>query len=315
MSWDCRVHRWSSDRLVQLGLVDPVRLFIKNEPHKKSKLLSGFLRLISNVSLLDELIDRLLFSSQDEIEIDSWFNIPSKPGMGFTDEMMAITSKTVYSRAAKHLVAEGDSSSWDWTVQGWELMVEAELRIILLGINPEGILARVMRNRIYCVSLSVFVLSNGEMYAQNFPGIMLSGWKCTSSSNSRIGRLDALLSGADWSIHNGDDFLADYVPEFKERFENLGHILKLYEPIGDTFEFCSTVFPTFEPCNKWKMFVKLLSNGTKKYWERLGLFWDWQHDMRHHPERDSLTELIVASGFLFEDPDTSYPLSAEQILS
>jgi len=274
-------------------------VFIKNEPHKKTKIDSGFLRLISNVSFLDELIDRLLFGPQNEKEIDNWLDCPSKPGIGFTDEMM----ENFYDRvmANNHSMAEGDLSSWDWTVQGWELMAEAEMRIRLATLDPESIAAKLMRNRIYCVGLSVFVLSDGSMYAQTIAGVMLSGWYNTSSSNSRIVRLISLLSGANWSVHMGDDFISDYVPGFKKGIEEFGHILKVYRPFESAFEFCSTNFPSKVPSNKWKMFVKLLANGTKVWTERLALYWDWMYQMRHHPDREVLIPLIEASGFLDEN--------------
>jgi hypothetical protein len=282
-------------------LVDVVRLFIKNEPHKKSKIESGFLRLISNVSVVDELIDRLLFSSQNEIEVDSWLDIPSKPGIGFTDDMMQSLSDEVFTHAASTDICEGDASSWDWTIQHWELEAEADMRVRLLRLPSTSNLARLIRNRIYCVSRSVYALSSGELFAQLDPGLMLSGWYCTSSSNSRLGRLACVLSGADWSIHMGDDFISDDVPLFKERFEKLGHILKLYKRVEGTFEFCSTNFPSFSPVNVWKIFVKLLSNGAKSYSERVGLYYDWCYDMRHHPSKNELGILIQASGFLDSD--------------
>jgi hypothetical protein len=173
------------------------------------------------------------------------------------------------------------------------------MRITLLGVDPEGPLARLIRNRIYCVSSSVFALSNGELYAQTTRGIMLSGWYNTSSSNSRIVVLNTVLSGAvEWAIAMGDDFLCDDVPGFKDKFESHGHILKLFKRVDDKFEFCSTSFPSFEPSNVWKIFVKLLSNGTKSLWERRGLYVDWRSDMRHSPEMGKLDSLVIASGFL-----------------
>lgn len=298
-AWDCRSDQPSAEELVHRGLVDPVRLFIKNDPHKKSKIDSSFLRLISNVSFLDELVDRLLFGPQNEIEIDNWLDCPSKPGIGFTDEMMKDFSTRVFAHPRGK--AEGDLSSWDWTVQGWELMVEAEMRIQLASLDPESLAAKVIRNRIYCVSLSVFVLSDGSMYAQTIPGIMLSGWYNTSSSNSRIVRLLCKMLGADWSVHMGDDFISDDVPGFSSGMTNFGHILKVFRPFEDEFEFCSTTFPSMIPSSKWKMFVKLLSNGTKVWTERLALYWDWMYQMRHHPDREILISLIEASGFLDEN--------------
>jgi len=284
-------------------MVDPIRVFIKNEPHKKSKLSSGFLRLISNVSVLDEIIDRLLFGAQNQVEIDNWFKIPSKPGIGFTDEMMQLISREVFSAQATSPKACIDFSSHDWTVQEFQFWFDCRCRIILAGLDEESIWARLIRNRFYCVMMGVFVLSDGSMFAQLQPGLIKSGWLCTGSSSSRIVRGDCVLSGVDWSMHMGDDLITDLVPGLKESLTGLGKIVKFIEPVSDSFEFCSTIFPSFEPKNVDKIFVKLLSNGTKNYYERLGLYHDWLDDMRHSPRRGELIDVIHASGFLDYDLD------------
>jgi len=258
------------------------------------------LRLISNVSLVDEVIDRLLFENQNEIEIENWYTCPSKPGIGFTDEQICSVHTEVMDALSRGPVAEGDVSSWDWTVAEWELMAEAEMRIKLMDAEPSSPIARVIRNRIMCVASSVFVLSNGVMLAQESPGIMLSGWYCTSSSNSRIGCLLARMAGADWSIHMGDDFLTRWKPELVDTFNSLGHKLKLYKEINENcYEFCSTLYPSGEPVNVWKTLVRLLSHSnTLGFPARLALFDQWRYEMRHCPLRHQLEELIVLSGFL-----------------
>jgi hypothetical protein len=260
--------------------------------------MEGKLRLISNVSMVDEVVDRLLFGTQNNIEIANWDTLPSKPGIGFTDEMIKQIHDEVMERMKSHHVAEGDSSNWDWSVQGWELQAEADMRIKLYGLDPESLGARLIRNRIFCVSWSVFVMSNGRMFAQRMPGIMLSGWYNTSSSNSRIGRLTAVLAGALWSIHMGDDFLADFSVKFKEKFEALGHTLKLFKPIDpEAYEFCSTMYPSGAPVNIWKIFVKLI-NHEGSISKRSLLFEQWLYEMRNSPERDDIRSLLESSGFL-----------------
>jgi len=298
LSTDLRRSGLGAKDLVQLGFCDPVRLFIKKEPHKKSKIMDGFFRLISNVSLCDELIDRLIMSAQNELEIDNWLDIPSKPGIGFTDDMM----KEIYARVKAimaHIpIREGDSSSWDWTVQFFELMAEAECRIILLGVDSSGLCARLIRNRFYCVAWSVFVLSDGSMYQQLVPGIMLSGFYGTSSSNSRIVVLNCVMARAAWVIAMGDDFMSHDVEGLEDVFRTNGHLLKYSEPVSSEFQFCSTRFPSMEPVNIWKTFVKLLNQRVIPYKDRLSLFSQFQEDIRHHPRKEILFGLVQASGFL-----------------
>jgi hypothetical protein len=296
-SHDLSLEAPTPQQLLEDGYCDPIRLFIKNEPHKESKLQEGFLRFIGNMSLVDELIDRLLFAEQNDIEIDNWQAIPSKPGIGFTDEMIQLVHDQVMLEKITKALAEGDYSSWDWTTQGWELMADAEMRVKLYKLNPDGEAARLIRNRFYCVAHSVFVLSNGDMYAQLIPGIMISGWYNTSSTNSRVVKLNSVLAGANWCIAMGDDFLAEDVKGFKETVEGHGHLLKVFKPVGTTFEFCSTEYPSGSPTNVWKMFVKLLSHENGIF-DRQLLFVQWLDDMRNSPHREALIPLIEGSGFL-----------------
>lgn len=281
-------------------MVDPVRLFIKNEPHKRSKLLEGRLRLISNVSLIDEVIDRLLFEPQNCIEIDNWLTCPSKPGIGFTDEMIADLHETVVAAHKSSKVFEGDLSAWDWTVQGWELEAEARMRIYTMGLPDSDDLAKLIRARITCVSHSVFVLSNGLLYSQDAPGIMLSGWYCTGSSNSRIGKLLSTLAGSTWSVHMGDDFLAHGSPEFENIYRSFGHKLKVFKPIDlHSYEFCSMIYPKGIPVNIWKTFVRLLSHSPVMSLDsRRSLFDQWCFEMRNSPHMSYMKELILKSRFL-----------------
>lgn len=287
-------------RFVRDGLVDPVRLFIKNEPHKRSKILRERLRFISNVSLIDEIIDRLLFSDQNEEEISAWDRCPSKPGIGFTDESIELLHNNVMGRQCTHPVAEGDSSAWDWTVQGWELWAEARMRVELMGMPEDSPIARLIHNRFTMVACKTFVLSDGTMISQPAPGIMPSGWYCTSSSNSRMVVLSCSICESKWTIAMGDDFITDLVKNFRERFEALGHTLKVYKPIDpENYEFCSTIYPSGQPVNIWKTFVRLLSHSHQITFEgRLALYAQWYYEMRHSPKRELLSLLISQSTFL-----------------
>ena len=72
--------------LLDNNLVDPVRLFVKQEPHPSRKFLTGKMRLISSVSIVDQLVERLFHSYINNKFIEQWVNIPSKPGIGLTTD-------------------------------------------------------------------------------------------------------------------------------------------------------------------------------------------------------------------------------------
>jgi len=175
----------SPSELVRLGFCDPVRLFVKQEPHPKSKIDQGRFRLISSVSLVDQLVERMLFGPQNNAEIDLWDKIPSKPGMGLSvDEQSDLLWRDVQFKHLHAPACEADISGFDWSVQYWELLADVKMRIYLSGASGPTKMA--MSSRFYCFANSVFQLSDGTLIEQGEPGLMKSGSYCTSSTNSRI---------------------------------------------------------------------------------------------------------------------------------
>lgn len=235
--------------LVENGYCDPVRLFVKQEPHSRRKMRERRYRLISSVSITDQIIERLLFGYQNRYEISMWHSIPSKPGMGLS---LDAQTRLLFSdlRAKSHIrrAACADISGFDWSVQEWEF--EAELYMRLKMMEPSLLgnarLESAVRNRFACFSLSLFQLSDGTLIAQQIPGIMKSGSYLTSSMNSRIRCLMAELIGAPWCIAMGDDSVEGFVDNAKDMYASLGHTCKEYElcPLDydgllESVEFCS----------------------------------------------------------------------------
>lgn len=213
--------------LVDLGLCDPVRLFVKQEPHTAKKLREKRYRLISSVSLIDQVVERLLFGYQNNREIALWRVCPSKPGMGLSAGEQAQSIWTeLCAKHFMHPAAEADISGFDWSVQQWELEADLEMRRILGSFSSRCY--RVAKNRMFCLSLSVFQLSDGSLIAQGEPGIMKSGSYVTSSTNSRIRCLMAKLIGSPWCIAMGDDSVEGFVDNAAEKYAKLGHICKDY---------------------------------------------------------------------------------------
>lgn len=275
--------------LVQLGLCDPVRMFIKNEPHGREKVQQRRFRLISSVSLIDNLVQRMLYTYQDQTEIQCWLTCPSKPGMGFSDEQASLLYADM---ASKGRAGMADISGWDWSVKGWELEDEAVMRSRLCKATP--LLHVLILNQMRAMSLSVFGFSDGLLVWQLEPGIMKSGSKITSSSNSRIRVYAALLIGATWCIAMGDDSLESPVVDAKERYGKLGHLCKLYDVVGEDYEFCSQRWKAGKcyPLDPSKMLYKYLNN--EKFTPEL--FAQFKYECRHHPDIRTLVDTIVAVG-------------------
>nr|UGY70920.1 P1-P2 [Cotton leafroll dwarf virus] len=256
----------AAEELVQAGLCDPIRLFVKGEPHKQAKLDEGRYRLIMSVSLVDQLVARVLFQAQNKREIALWRAIPSKPGFGLSTDgqtqeflnllanQMSTTAEDVVARWREYLVPT-DCSGFDWSVADWMLYDEMEVRNRLTVQNNE-LTRRLRACWLRCISNSVLCLSDGTLLAQRVAGVQKSGSYNTSSSNSRIRVMSAYHCGASWAMAMGDDAL-----------ESVDTDLSVYKQLGfkvevsGELEFCSHIFlsPTLAvPVNRAKMLYKLI---------------------------------------------------------
>lgn len=299
--------------LYRMGLVDPVRVFVKNEPHTKAKIASDRLRLIASVSAVDEIIERLLCSTQNEAEIDQWDTCPSKPGIGFSDAQTIRFVESTKDKFRGKQMSEADVSAWDWCVQEWMLDAEAELRIKLCNAPPESAFARILRNRIKCLGRSVIVTSDGVLFEQTEYGIMKSGSYLTSSSNSRMRNLVAHLVGADDSVAMGDDSLEETVDGAQEKYLAFGINVKFYKNVRGKFEFCSNAYdltvdpPVAVPQNFEKGFYRLLSGPAS-----LELLVQFLHEYRHLDNLEEVKALILESGWISKANKTD-DLESEEV--
>lgn len=106
-------------RLSNLRNPDPIRIFVKHEPHKVSKLVEGRLRLISAVSLVDAMVDRVLFI---------WFAEKVLASAG-TNSMAIGWSPTAGGYRWVWEIFRGskgtrglDMTAWDWVMPPWLIL-------------------------------------------------------------------------------------------------------------------------------------------------------------------------------------------------
>jgi len=268
-----KVFDMDAEQLVLNGIRDPVRVFIKNEPHKKSKADTGMWRLISGVSLVDQIKERIIGRFQNEAEIDSWVTCPSKPGIGLDDESLLEVAVCLRDMLSRGLVCSSDISGFDWSVKGWELRADAERRRQLAGASEASLFNFLLRVQAHCVANSVLVLPDGLMWAQLREGIQLSGSYWTSSTNSAMRLLMTLVarirSGVAPDpidqITMGDDSVERYWEGLDVALRELGHevkFVKIYRSIADV-EFCSHLWRDdglAVPVNPWKTLFRYLSH-------------------------------------------------------
>lgn len=283
------------EELVGLGVMDPVKVFCKNELHKLQKLEQRGARLIWSVSLADELVHRYFFAHQDQHEIDHFRSIPSKSGQGLTDDHIAEFVQEVRRKQGFSPAIDSDCSFWDMCVRLWMLMWEIELRSVL-RVDYTLAWGRGAINIACCLALSVVILSDGRMFVLARPGVQKSGVKITGSGNSHIRVGVDRLAGVSWSLVMSDDGVCEWVPDYTQRLARWGVHVKAAHVFGwqDPFEFCSTTMGEglAEPQNVEKMVGHLLVQTPCPL-----LLAQFKYETRNCPERDMWLEVIENSGW------------------
>lgn len=278
------------------GLMDPVRVFVKNEPHKIEKIQQGRVRLIMSVSLTDKVIEMLISRHVCKLEIANWILIPSKPGIGFSE----LDNLSVYEDVTECglPMCYADVSGWDLNVKDWMIRDEAE-GIIKLCDNTSVDWAHLMRAKAFLESESIFQFSDGEMVMPTFKGIVNSGKLRTSRGNSFIRVRVADLVGSRKTLAAGDDTVENCVDQAVEKYARYGIVLKEYVPIDDSFEFCSHVYQKGRTyaVNAEKMVMNLLHQEPKTALEYRLAMLGFSDEMSSHPEYERILEQIESVGF------------------
>jgi len=94
---------------------DPVRLFVKQEPHKKKKLRDGRVRLIFSVSVIDQVIDHLLLDPSLDAMYDRHHQVPNKVGMSFYNGGTNLFFRYLDDGLKRKHWGSTDKEAYDWT--------------------------------------------------------------------------------------------------------------------------------------------------------------------------------------------------------
>lgn len=199
---------WAIYRMVteqiRLRVADPIRLFIKPEPHKVSKIEKRAFRLISSVSVIDQIIDHMLFDDFNfKIQDNHVYQVPQ---IGWAP----------IKQGWMHMPTQGvamDKSGWDWTVRPWLLQMVLELRksTCVNLVKEWEDLATWRYQQLFANPM--FVTSGGHLLQQKQPGVMKSGCVNTITDNSImqdiLNKVVEIRTGicSSWMMTMGDDTL------------------------------------------------------------------------------------------------------------
>lgn len=258
--------------LVQKRLVDAVRIFVKQEPHKRSKIDAKRWRLIWSISLVDQVVERFLWSAHTKHEILHWDHIPSKPGMGSSDEQIASLVRQIEclrGPSSSGALCDRDAIASDMELSEWLLFCGLVSCLIEYDYPLDSDFWRTSYSRHRLAVTPVVCLSNGKLFRTELPGLMLSGRFVTSFLNSRVYTFLTSLRGEE-GVCMGDDTIetnrtgmnADQIQAFYAMF-GLPTEIGLCTNI-DGLEFCSMLFRTkpdvtASPVRWARTFYRLLS--------------------------------------------------------
>lgn len=285
--------------LVNNGMCDPIYTFIKDEPHKREKLDKSRFRIISGVSLVDNIIERFLFSRLNKAEIEMNEDIPFKPGMGLHDDGQEALYSWFCKVQSEYPVCSTDVSQWDWSV--FEELLDADLQYRRFFANDNPVWYKLAKARFLCIKYKVFQLPSGKMFSQVVGGILPSGSYLTSSTNSHMRLILSFIVqlrlgheiGSEFAEGGqmGDDAIERYLEGLLDEYRDLGFTVKGVDLMSEgKFSFCSTYwdgnskgFPESWAKTLFRFLHKKTTDPLYPEYRR-----QFIRDLRHHPNLDDL---------------------------
>jgi hypothetical protein len=276
------------------GFKDPSSIFIKDEPHPRRKVVDGRYRCITPVSLVDQVIESILFTEQSEAMKVNLYESGSAVGIGFSDEQI----KQLVEHVAK-LVGKFGSVTTD-DVSGFDGLHTLQLLIATYIADRLRFSAQqsdrwwIAQFRwVYMTAYSVVVLGC-VLYSKIDPGMIDSGSRDTSRRNTTLrtiyGWLLLLMINIEVGkvLPNGDDCITagisdEKLPLYEEAAQRVGIKLRDVMWSETEFNFCSHAYSINTPCKapltSWhKAMYKVLTADKLNFFDMSQVL----HEVRHN---------------------------------
>lgn len=283
---------------VNRGFVDFVLPFEKFEGHPSRKARDGRWRIVTGLSLVDQLVERVLYSDFVETVKEAYPRAGVVIGIGFTDEMAYEFCESLNRRN----LWSTDVSGMDRSLHASYLRECVERRLRVLPISGFDSYRRAVRSHNECLLDPVFAVTthgHARLYVSYEPGGMLSGRFVTTYFNSDM-RIDmAYLAGASGARATGDDCLENHdktEAEIVKAYDDLG--FKLRDPvlITDDVFYCSHRFiksKSWKPAlDSWPKALHKLASRKINY-DLIDVF---LHEVRHNDNYHELKSLLEEEG-------------------
>lgn len=240
------------------GGSDPLKIFIKQEPHKLAKLEEGRYRLISAVSLVDTMVDRILFGPMWRKALKRVLMTPC--AVGWTP--MKGGWRIMHQRYPEGTISM-DKSAWDWTVQGWMIRIWFSFLLDMHPGYPDWWVKRVECRFYDLFYVARFRFPDGVEVCQQARGIMKSGCYLTLCLNSvaqtALHYLAAEQVGMDpydnVPLSFGDDIVMG-------PFDEVGRYVEELE------KYCLVKSVEYAPFTQFIGFILTSKGFVPEYWEK-----------------------------------------------
>jgi hypothetical protein len=278
----------SAEEILREDWHDPCTPFIKREPHPSRKSVDGKWRIVSCLSIVDQLVERVILSR-------AIFSIKLKYpysdvviGIGFTDQM----NEEFHSRVRQRIgpdVTSTDISGWD-RVLGATWLQEAAESVIRSEQSKSPNWQRAVRNHAYMMVRPSFIIPNGTnslIVTRIRPGGQISGGYQTTAYNG-LARVDVSnVAGSDICIAAGDDALESFPRgyDYLSRYEEMGFTVRQEDPAPNSFDFCSHLYTDANPkCASLTSWPKTVSKYFQKNQVTVTHMMAIYYELRNDPE-------------------------------
>lgn len=298
------IKRMSVPDLMKAFLVYPTQAKIKQEPHAREKLEQQRYRIFFAVSMVHEIVTRVLYGNVINREADNWRTLPVKPGIGFTDEMVKDLYQHVDSLGESR--EDNDGSGYDWSQRQWviDLVTQATIEAYCI----DSCRAELMRIDVYLSYKTPWLLSDGtllEVYFETEAGREWLVWKSgrfTTARDNSWGRITLAHLAAlrldklelSWAVTMGDDCVESDLDRDYSQF-GIRITDRNKSKRGEPFTFCSHEIRSDGKARliPWgKTLYRLLSN--RPDWE---FVYQFEYELRHNSELSKIQSLLWDIGY------------------
>lgn len=227
---------------------DPIRVFVKPEPHKEAKLDEGRLRLISAVGLTDAMLDRIMYGWLSRRVLSTVGQTPILIGWSPLGGGSRLLTRLFVGKKTRGL----DKSAWDWSIRPEMILFLRDFIESLAVGAPDWWLSWHRKRWEKLFREAVLEFGDGMQVRQTHWGVMKSGCFLTIILNS-IAQLayhvlacfTLVLNPFDYSlvVIGDDETIEDFeqFAQYEKVIRDLGALLKDSEP-SEVIQFAGFLF-------------------------------------------------------------------------